>query len=149
MDKEYKSPVAAMLWSFALPGFGQLYNRDYFIGVILLIIEFSTNLFSHLNLSILHTFHAELKNAHDVVNFEHGLFYPSIWAYSMWQAYNRAQTINGKCSKVYFTGLFFGLVAGMNIGLFAHHLLVSPIYSGLSIGIAGALLGHLTEKIIL
>ncbi|UOR13510.1 hypothetical protein [Halobacillus amylolyticus] len=145
----YQSPWAALLWSFALPGFGQLYNRDYFIALVLITLELSVNFLSNLNLSLLHTFHGDLVRAHDVVNFEHGLFYPSIWGFSMWQAFNKAKRMNGEHSKVYLTGLIFGLVAGMNIGLFTQPILITPVYSGLAIGAVGGMIGYISEKVIL
>ncbi|MED4224262.1 hypothetical protein [Neobacillus cucumis] len=41
-SRPHKSPLAAMFWSVVLLGFGQLYNLDYFIGIVLLVLEFST-----------------------------------------------------------------------------------------------------------
>lgn len=95
MKKEdtYKSPVAAMLWSFALPGFGQLYNRDYIIGLLLVVWEIIINLYSNLNLALMHSFHWDFEQAHDIINYEWGLFYPSVFAFSLWHAYNKAKAI--------------------------------------------------------
>ncbi|WP_010531358.1 hypothetical protein [Lentibacillus jeotgali] len=158
--ESYKSPVAAMLWSFALPGFGQIYNRDYLLGLLLVVWEVILNLYSNLNIALMHSFHGDFEVAHDIINYEWGLFYPSVFAFSLWQAYNKAKAItyrheHGKeLTEVYFTGLFFGLTAGMNIGLTTHHLyqlqglqfLAVPVFSGLFFGIIGAVLGHLIEK---
>lgn len=144
--KKGQSPWAALLWSLALPGFGQLYNRDYFIAVVLITLEFYTNYGSHLNLSLLYTFHGDLTRAHDMVNYEHGLFYPSIWGFSMWQAYNRAKRMNDSSSEVGLNGPFFGLVAGMNIGLYTHFLFISPVYCGLVVGLIGVVFGFFIEK---
>lgn len=156
-NEHYKSPWSALLWSFALPGFGQLYNRDLILGFALIILELFMNFSSHLNLSLMHTLHGELKQSHDIVDFQSGLFYPSVWAFSMWEAYNRCKKRNWdleemglkpKDKHTAFTGLFFGLVFGMNIGLHWHHLFLSPVISGVIIGITGAIAGHLIEKLI-
>ncbi|WP_100010167.1 hypothetical protein [Lentibacillus sediminis] len=158
-DDTYKSPVAAMLWSFALPGFGQIYNRDYFLGLLLVVWEIILNLFSNLNLSLMYTFHGNYEQAHGIINYEWGLFYPSVFAFSLWQAYNKAKAITYRqehqeeLRKVYFTGLFFGLTAGMNLGLTTHHIypaevlqfLAYPVYCGLFFGVVGAVVGHLIE----
>ncbi|GAA0615439.1 hypothetical protein GCM10009001_35920 [Virgibacillus siamensis] len=158
----YKSPVTAMLWSFALPGFGQLYNRDYLLGLLLITWEIVLNLYSNLNIALMHSFHGDFAKAHEIINYEWGLFYPSVFAFSMWQAYNKAMAIRHRhkydteLKKVYFTGLFFGLTAGMNIGLTAHiHLKVkmlqfldAPVFSGVFLGIIGAGLGHLIEMFV-
>lgn len=68
-SRPYKSPNAAMLWSLVLPGFGQLYNKNYFIGIILLVLEFLINLKSHLNLVLVNTFNGDLLDAHESANY--------------------------------------------------------------------------------
>ncbi|MFZ3578784.1 hypothetical protein [Virgibacillus sp. DJP39] len=157
---EYKYPTASLLWSLALPGFGQFYNGQILLGTILLFTELLANILSGLNLSIFETFHGNFKNSHDVMNYQWGMFYPSIWGFSMWQAYNYAiagnQQIKGKRSKAYLTGFFFGGVVGMNFGIYWHvsflyslklfHFLESPICLGLILGIVCAFLGHWFEK---
>ncbi|QKY71513.1 hypothetical protein [Lentibacillus sp. CBA3610] len=159
-DDTCKSPVAAMLWSFALPGFGQLYNRDYLLGLLLVAWEIIINLYSNLNIALMHSFHGDFEMAHDIIDYEWGLFYPSVFAFSLWQAYNKAKAVTYRqehqkeLKKVYFTGLFFGLTTGMNIGLTTHHLyqvkalqfLAFPVFSGLFFGVIGAVIGHLIER---
>jgi TM2 domain-containing membrane protein YozV len=156
-QQEYKSPWSALLWSFALPGFGQIYNGQYILGFVLILMEIAVNSMATLNLSLLHTYHWDLKLSHDVVDYQWGLFYPSIWGFSMWHGFNKAKAINHylkqqgilpPTKQAHFLGLFFGLVAGMHIGLLMHHMFKSPVLSGLCLGIIGANLGHLTERII-
>lgn len=160
----YKSPIAAMLWSIALPGLGQLYNRDYIPAFLLLTLEFLINLYSNLNLAILYSFNGHFQQAHDIINYEWGLFYPAIYGFAIWQAYNHAKIMHqrtngsGTGTKIYFTGWFFGLVIGMDLGLFWHNLeifekvkfltfLHFPVQNGLAFGLLGALLGSVIEKI--
>lgn len=152
-----KSPVAALLWSFACAGFGQLYNRDYIIAFTLLALELFINFNSNLNLSLEYTFQGEFKKAHEITNFEYGLFYPSLWGFSMWQAYNKARKINNDNSptKPNLTGLFFGSVAGMNIGLISFvgngfpfsSLFQSPVIAGIAGGALGGVIGHFAESL--
>jgi phosphate/sulfate permease len=103
------------------------------------------------------TLHAEFLKSHDVVNYEWGLFYPSVWGFSMWHAFNRAKTMNGEWKKAELTGILIGLVAGMNIGLLLHipaenipyftiDIFMSPVISGMVGGLIGALLGYYVEK---
>ncbi|WP_423751949.1 DUF5683 domain-containing protein [Heliobacterium chlorum] len=42
----------AALWSTVIPGFGQIYNREYLKGFILIFLEILINNFSNLNESI-------------------------------------------------------------------------------------------------
>ena len=157
-SRPYKSPNAAMLWSLVLPGFGQLYNKDYFIGTILLVLEFLINFNSHLNLVLVSTFNGDIRNAHQWVNYSWGLFYPSIYGFAFWQAYNSAKAHNnradGKLEKrTYFTGFFIGLVIGMDFGLIWHDsnlmktfaLLDYPVFNGVLLGLLLGLLAHFVE----
>jgi hypothetical protein len=161
--KEFKSPIAALLWSFTLPGFGQIYNEQYFLGIILMFWEIGINNFSRLNLSIMESFHGDFTKAHDIVHYQWGIFYPSVWCFSMWQAYNRALSINeyieGRKNKTFkLIGLLFGFTFGMDIGIFCHFcflpynrtslplkILSSPVFSGLFIGLLFAFAGHFIE----
>ncbi|MCQ6275417.1 hypothetical protein JMM81_10645 [Bacillus sp. V3B] len=159
----YRSPISAILWSIALPGLGQIYNRYYIPAFLLIGLEFLINLYSNLNLAILYSFNGDFLQAHEVINYEWGLFYPSIYGFAIWQAYNHAKANNykvegkGLVKKTYFTGFFFGMVIGMNLGLYWHnhktleqvkylYFLHFPVYNGLILGLLGALLGALIEK---
>lgn len=159
---EYKQPIAALLWSLTIPGFGQFYNKQIGLGIILVIWELTINQFSSLNLAIYHSFQWEYLLAHDVINYQWGLYYPSVWAFSMWQAYNKSLSINKQISGEHnkqipsLTGFYFGSVIGMNFGIYGHihfvdvtnwfAFLASPVFSGLLMGITFAFSGHWLEK---
>ncbi|MEH7414354.1 hypothetical protein V7266_03555 [Neobacillus drentensis] len=159
-SRPYKSPRAALVWSLVLPGFGQLYNKDYFVGSLLLVLEFLINLKSHLNLVLVSTFNGDILQAHQAVNYGWGLFYPSIYGFALWQAYNSAKANNHKLEgktvekRTYYTGFFIGLVIGIDFGLFWHdvHLIKTvplldyPVFNGVLVGMLLGLLGHLLEK---
>lgn len=160
--KEYKSPVAALLWSVMMIGFGQLYNGQYIFGTLLFLFELTANGLSSINESILYSFHGNSKLAHDIFNHQWGLFYPSAYAFSIWQAYNKAIILN--CLKeeknppeeTYLTGFFISFVVGMNLGVYYHHyflseiptllVLTSPIFNGLFWGIIFGFAGHFIER---
>lgn len=161
----YKSPVSAMLWSIALPGLGQIYNRDYVPAFLLIGLEFLVNYYSNLNLAILYSFNGDFHQAHEAINYKWGLFYPSVYGFSIWQAYNHAKAHNRKLEgntvlkKTHLTGFFFGLVIGMDLGLFWHNLKIFenvkylgflhfPVYNGLVLGLIGAFLGTIFEKAV-
>ncbi|MYL36150.1 hypothetical protein GLW05_21565 [Pontibacillus yanchengensis] len=148
--KEYKSPIAALLWSVTMSGFGQMYNGQYLFGTLLLLCEFLVNLFSNLNLAIWHSLQGEFQQAHDVIDYKWGLFYPSLYSFSIWQAYNKAilhkHKLQGRTvpQRTYLTGLSIGLVVGMIFGICWHQnmLAFGPVANGLLWGAIGALLGH-------
>jgi hypothetical protein len=162
---EYKSPYAAAVWSMVLPGFGQLYNKDYIIGFVLIGFEILINLYSNLNLALLHSFTGDFSQAHSVVDYRWGMFYPSLYAFSIWQAFNSAKASNAKAldrivkRRSYYTGFFIGLVVGMDFGLFWHDfpylnqfkflsILNLPVFSGLTFGLLLGFLGNYLEKTI-
>jgi hypothetical protein len=162
--REYKSPYAAAVWSMVLPGFGQLYNKDYIIGFVLLGFEFLINLYSNLNLALVHSFTGDFAQAHSVIDYSWGMFYPSLYAFSIWQAFNAAKAHNdkdldGMQKRTYHTGFFIGLVIGMDCGLFWHEfefskqyrtlsILDMPVFSGLLFGLLLGSLGYFLEKTI-
>lgn len=82
--KEYKSPVAALLWAITMSGFGQYYNGQYIFGTLLFVVEILINGLSGLNASILLSFQAD-NQSHDIFNYQWGLFYPSTYIFSIWQ----------------------------------------------------------------
>ncbi|NYE05932.1 hypothetical protein F4694_002707 [Bacillus niacini] len=162
---EYKSPYAAAVWSMVLPGFGQMYNKDYIIGFVLLGFEFLINLYSNLNLALVYSFTGDFAQAHSVINYRWGMFYPSLYAFSIWQAYNAAKAHNDKMQdsmpekKTHLTGFFIGMVVGMDFGLFWHDfaflnqyrvltILDMPVFSGLILGLILGVLGNFIEKTI-
>jgi hypothetical protein len=62
---------------------------------------------------------------------------------------------NNEVIKDYrLTGFCYGLVAGMNFGIYSHQPITNytffdyPVYSGLLIGLLGGIIGHLLEKLI-
>lgn len=156
--KSYKSPLAALLWSIAIPGFGQYYNKNYILGSVLIAWEVFINLNAHINEAIYYTFRWNLQAAHDVANLTWGLYYPSVFCFSIWQAYNKSMKMNyerrlntsseNRPYRPQYTSFLFGMVVGMDVGL-SWELFISPVLSGLSIGLLFGLLGHFIEKRIL
>lgn len=102
--KDYKSPWAAFLWSIAMPGCGQIYNRDWFLGLLLLASEFIINCKSNLNQAIFLSFHFDLAQARTIIDYQWGLFYPSIYTYALWNAFNRAVENNAKRAEKNWSG---------------------------------------------
>jgi hypothetical protein len=162
---EYKSPYAAAVWSTVLPGFGQMYNKDYIIGFVLLGFEFLINLYSNLNLALVYSFTGEFARAHNVIDYRWGMFYPSLYAFSIWQAFNAAIAHNDRMQdsmpekKTHLTGFFIGMVVGMDCGLFWHDIaflnqyrvltiLDMPVFCGLILGLLLGVLGNFIEKTI-
>lgn len=162
-SRQYKSPYAALFWSCVLPGFGQFYNKDYIVGAVLIVLEFFINLNSNLNLSLIGSFKGDIHLAHQAIDYRWALFYPSLYGYGIWQAFNAAKANNDKMlgndanQRTYLSGFFLGLVLGMDFGLFWHdssfithfrfiRLLDFPVFNGLTLGLMVGILGHIMEN---
>ena len=52
-----------ILWSIALPGFGQFLNGKLFIGTVFLILEFLINVQGKFNEVNISSFHGEIEKA--------------------------------------------------------------------------------------
>ncbi|MED1471665.1 hypothetical protein P4U62_25490 [Bacillus salipaludis] len=80
----------ALLWSIALPGFGQLLNGKYLKGIIFISLEFIINVLSHFNEVILHSFNGDIEKAIQRTEYQWLLFYPCVYFFAMWDAYKDA-----------------------------------------------------------
>jgi len=82
--------VEVLLWSVALPGFGQIINRKYVKGVALLGLEFLINLQSNFNVVIQLSFKGQIDKAISLTNYQWLMFYPCLYLFSIWDAYRDA-----------------------------------------------------------
>jgi hypothetical protein len=89
--KEISMRIIAALFSMLLPGFGQIYNGQFIKGVFLLIVEHIVNALGKINKAIYLDFNGLHQQAIDSTNFEIMLFYPGIYAYTVWDAWYYAK----------------------------------------------------------
>jgi hypothetical protein len=150
IPETYRSPWAALLWSAMFPGLGQLYNRDLWIGILILILELSLNSLSNLNIQIILEFNAHQPSELTHMNLHWLMFYPGIYSFSMWHAFNCAVAQNQELNlqgslpanhHPRFTGLFIGLSIGMLLGIIWPYKQF-PILSGLGYGLIAMAVGH-------
>lgn len=82
--------LEVLLWSIALPGFGQLLNRKYIKGILLVILEFTVNVLGNLNQAIVLSFHGQIQEAMNQTNYLWFMFYPCLYFFAIWDAYKDA-----------------------------------------------------------
>jgi TM2 domain-containing membrane protein YozV len=82
--------VEMLLWSIALPGFGQFLNGKLFKGTVLLILEFLINVQGNFNEVIISSFHGEIEKAIGQADYQWLMFYPCLYFYAMWDAWKDA-----------------------------------------------------------
>lgn len=81
-----KIPYEKLMWSIAIPGFGQLLNGKYFKGSVIVALELLINIFGNLNGAIILSFHGKIVEAIALTNYNWLLFYPCIYCFAMWDA---------------------------------------------------------------
>ena len=80
----------ALLWSIALPGFGQLLNGKLIKGFFLLILEILINVQANFNEVIILSFYGDIEKAIIQTNYQWLMFYPCLYFYAMWDAWKDA-----------------------------------------------------------
>lgn len=82
--------LEVLLWSIALPGFGQILNHKYVKGLLLVGLEFLINVMGNLNYVILLSFNGKIQEAINQTNYLWLMFYPCLYFFAMWDAYRDA-----------------------------------------------------------
>lgn len=86
-----RDQVEKLLWSIALPGLGQLLNKKYIKGLLLVFLEFLININAHFNQIIMFSFQGEIENAIKLTNYGWLMFYPCVYLFGLWDAVRDAQ----------------------------------------------------------
>jgi hypothetical protein len=108
-----RSPLAAALWSVAIPGFGQIYNGKYVKAIVFIILEFLINLNSHLNVAIFHSWLFDVHQSQQSIDFEWLLFYPCMYVFAIFDAYHDCCCQTGRVySRYVFIPFFFTCFVG-------------------------------------
>ncbi|RDY70647.1 hypothetical protein DXT76_12030 [Halobacillus trueperi] len=87
---EKSKKLEVLLWSIALPGFGQLLNGKYVKGIFLVILEILVNIMGNFNKIIILSFNFKIEEAIAETNYLWLMFYPCLYFFSIWDAYKDA-----------------------------------------------------------
>lgn len=139
-----EKPKEILLWSIALPGFGQLLNRKYIKGILLVLLEFLVNVKGNINWVILLSFQGEIDLAIGHANYQWLMFYPCLYFFAMWDAYRDA----GGGKKPYSFLPFVFSAYFMTVGVIYSSKLLGPIWLPILSILPGLLVGLLIQKYI-
>nr|WP_181396145.1 hypothetical protein [Cytobacillus oceanisediminis] len=145
-----KSILEKLMWSIALPGFGQYLNGKYFKGTVLLILEFLINVQSNFNQVILLSFHGEIVDAINNTNYQWLMFYPCLYFFSIWDSVKDAG--GGKDPYSFFPYVFaaffvtVGLIFSSSLTIFG--LLWGPVWLPMLFVLPGIIIGFIVGKIV-
>jgi hypothetical protein len=126
--------IERILWSIALPGFGQILNKHFLKGVLFIAAEIIINTKAHLNEVIISSFYGNTELAVKQTQYQWLMFYPCIYMFAIWDAYK-----NTEGEKPHFSFLPFVISAYMGT--------IGVIYSS-TVKIWGFLLGPIWLPIL-
>ncbi|WP_409293177.1 hypothetical protein [Peribacillus sp. SCS-37] len=102
-----------LIWSIALPGFGQLLNGKYIKGIIFILLEFIINIKAHFNQIIMLSFNGKTQEAVELVDYGWILFYPCLYFFSMWDAFKDGGGGSSPFAFLPFAGAAFSVTVGI------------------------------------
>lgn len=143
--------VERLLWSIALPGFGQLLNGQILKGIIFIILEILVNVQANFNDAIRYSFLGDIEAAFSVVDYKWLMFYPCLYFFAMWDAFKHAG--GGKTPFAFLPFVFSaysvttGLFISEKVEIFGVSL--GPIWLPMLFVIPGVLIGHLIKYILI
>jgi hypothetical protein len=137
-----------LLWSIALPGFGQLLNGKYIKGIVIMILEVLINVQANFNVAIISSFQGDIPKAIQVTNDQWLMFYPCLYFFAMWDAFKDAGGGEEPYSFLPFVfGAYFvtvGLIYSSNLELFG--IVFGPVWLPMLFMIPGIGVGLLLKK---
>lgn len=144
------SKSEALMWSIALPGYGQILNGKIEKAFLFIFLEILINIKSNLNLATLATCTGQINRALHTVDFQWLMFYPCVYLFAMWDAYRDAEgTVHNKAFLPFVFAAYFvtlGVIYSSVFRVFGH--LIGPILLPILFLIPGFLVGGLIRWIL-
>jgi len=147
-----KNAFEKLLWSIALPGFGQILNQKYIKGILFIFLEFLANVQSNFNEAIISVFHGNIETSIIQINYGWLMFYPCLYFFSMWDAVKDASGEEEIPPFLFLPFVFaayfvtVGLIYSTKVKLFG--ILLGPIFTPMLFVIPGVFIGLVIKKII-
>lgn len=139
-----------LLWSIALPGFGQFLNGKYVKGIGIVGLEILINVQANFNNVIISSFQGDIGKAIGQTDYQWLMFYPCLYFLAMWDAYKDAGGGKGEYSFLpfVFTAYFVtvGCIYSSRFRLFG--VLLGPVWLSMLCVIPGLTFGLILRMII-
>lgn len=140
----------AVLWSIALPGFGQILNGHLVKGLVFIFLEILINVNSRFNLAIIASFHGEIQKASQILDYQWLLFYPCIYMFAMYDAYKFGQgNSKGNAFFPFAFGAYFvtcGLIYSSKFSIFG--IVPGPVWLPILMLLPGFAAGWAIHRLI-
>ena len=137
-----------LLWSIALPGFGQFLNGKLIKGIVFVVLEVLINVQANFNEVIILSFQGDIEKAIIQTDYQWLMFYPCLYFFAMWDAWKDAG--GGKESHSFLPFVFaayfvtVGCIYSSNFRLFG--VLFGPVWLPMLFVIPGLVVGALIRK---
>ncbi|MBH9966080.1 hypothetical protein [[Bacillus] enclensis] len=139
-----------LLWSIALPGFGQFLNGKPLKGIVFVVLEFLINVQGNFNEIIILSFHGNIEQAIRQTDYQWLMFYPCLYFFAMWDAWKDAGGGRERHSFLPFVfAAYFvtvGCIYSTDFRLFG--VLLGPVWLPILSVIPGLAVGVILGKII-
>jgi len=145
------NPKEALLWSIALPGFGQFLNHKYIKGFLFVFLEFLINVKANFNKIIMLSFQGDIEQAVAVTDYQWLMFYPCLYFFAMWDAFKDAG--GGRTPHSYLPFVFsayfvtVGCIYSPKLHLFG--VLLGPVWLSMLFVIPGLAVGWIVQAIVI
>lgn len=138
-----------LLWSIALPGFGQFLNGKYVKGITFILLEILINVQSNFNEVIRLSFNGEIEKAIQHTDYQWLMFYPCLYFFAMWDAFKDGGGGEAPYSFLPFVFSGFAVTVGAiysaKASLFG--VLLGPVWFPMICLVPGLLVGFLLKAI--
>lgn len=149
--KSENRKIEILLWSIALPGFGQIRNGDFLKALLFVGLEFLVNVQSKFNIIIIYSFHWNNIEAIKQTNYHWLMFYPCLYMFAIWDAYRGAG--GGKSPYTVLptvTGAYVGTIGVIFSQSFSFMgIIFGPVWLGMIGTLLGVFLGATIRMILL
>jgi hypothetical protein len=149
MEKKDKL-IESILWSIALPGFGQILNGRLIKGFLFIALEVVINVNANFNEVIRLSFIGQIDAAISQTNYQWIMFYPCLYFFAMWDAYKDAGGGKEPFSYLPFVFSAFFVTAGImystNAKVFG--ILLGTVWFPMLCVFPGLIIGFSLKKIL-
>lgn len=151
MEKIKSRNYEALLWSIALPGFGQLINKKFLKGLLFIFLEFLVNVMSNFNNAIILSFNGNFEAAIEVTQYQWLMFYPCLYFFSLWDAYRDANEARERYLYLPFAFSAYFVTVGLiySVQLRVFGVLLGPVLLPMLFVIPGLGTGFIIREIVL
>ncbi|MBM7621501.1 hypothetical protein JOC95_003390 [Bacillus tianshenii] len=140
-----------LLWSIALPGFGQLLNKRYIKGITFIILEVLINVQANFNSIIMYSFNGEINRAFEDANYLWLMFYPCLYFFAMWDAYKDAGGGSAPFSYLPFVSCAYFVTVGLMLSakVKVYGTILGPVWLPMIFVIPGIAFGLIVREVLL